>query len=101
MVLLYQITACAFVLLVAYVFFLGLGPRSNSLLYTRQQKQEWDSHIRKALGSTLVITSIFGTLTNFPTTAFMFGAVKQFGWFAAATAVTIFIGAFVTNKLTK
>jgi len=96
----YQLIAIGIVFLITYIFFRGFGPRTHTLLYTRDEKTSWDASLSSRIGSWLVATSIFGTLTSFATWNFLTSSAKVFGWFALGTALTIMISPIVTNKLT-
>lgn len=97
----YQFIAVGLTFLITYIFFRGFGQRSNSLLYSRSEKASWDANLRGSLGKWLVASSVCGTLTSFASFMFLTGSVKLFGWFSAATALTIIISAWVTNYLTR
>lgn len=85
-----------------YVLFQSFGEPRKTLLFTRAEKDQWDSTIRQGVGSWFTRASIFGTLTLFATVyLFFIGSSKLFGYWVFWCAVTIFVGSFVTNYVTK
>lgn len=97
-----QIFAILGMLLITYIGLLAFGPPRTRLLYTQEEKNEWDSLIQRNFGSWLTSTNIIGTLTSFATVfLFFLGNAGVFGWILFVCSLTIWLGAFVTNHLTR
>lgn len=85
-----------------FLVYSALGDRSRGLLYSREQKRNWDASVTPALGNWLTIANICGTLTSLATVlVFFVGNTSIFGWFVLASPITLLIGAVVTTKLSR
>lgn len=97
-----QIAAILAVILITYIGLLAFGPPRKKLLYTKDERVQWESLIRRTFGSWLTATNIVGTLTSFATVfLFFLGNVPIFGWVLFVCCITIWTGAFATNALTE
>jgi hypothetical protein len=102
MLLTIQILTIAVMLASTYIVFKAFGPQRQNLLYTQEEKKQWDSLIGKEIGSWLTISNIVGTLTSLATVyIFFIGNAKLFGYFTFICAITIFFGSYITNYITK
>lgn len=98
----FQILTMVVMVLLTYILFQSFGPRRDSLLYTRQEKEEWDQIVAQRLGNWITLTNIVGTLTSLATAyLFFMGNSKVFGAWIFLCCITIWGGSFVTNKFTK
>jgi hypothetical protein len=87
---------------ITYLVFQAFGNPRKTLLYTKEEKEQWDSVIAQPLGSWFTTTNIVGTLTLFATVyLFFIGSSKLFGWWIFLCSISIWGGAFVTNYFTK
>jgi len=85
-----------------FLFFQVLGRPKESLIYTAEEKAEWDNQIGPKLSKWFTATNIVGTLTSLATAyLFFIGNSKIFGWAIIACVVSIFCSGFVTNFFTK
>jgi len=97
-----QVASMLVVLASTFLIFKSFGPRREFLLYTAEEKKEWDKAIGGDVGAWLTISNIFGTLMSVATVyVFFMGSAKLFGGFSLACVVSILFGAFVTNVVTK
>jgi len=102
MTVILQILAILCMIVVTYVGLLAFGPPRATLLYSAEDKQRWDEMVRRTFGSWLTSTNIIGTLTSFATVfLFFLGNVGIFGWYILICTLTIWLGAFATNYLTR
>lgn len=102
MLLFLQILTILAMLAGTYLVFQILGPRRATLLYTPDEKAAWDAAISKPIGTWFALTNIVGTLTSLATAyLFFIGNSKVFGYWIIVCCVTLFLGAFVTNSITR
>lgn len=86
----------------SYVGLLAFGPPRTALLYTKEEKREWDGFVQSKLGGWLAATNVIGTLTSFATVfLFFLGNSKIFGWATLICCVSIWASALATNRLTR
>src|SRR5437773_266423 len=87
---------------ITFVLLLAFGPARRTLLYSKEEKQQWDEMIGNRVGSWLATTNIIGTLTSFATVyIFFIQRSRQFGWLLLVSLATLWCGAFVTNWFTR
>ncbi len=87
---------------ITYLVFQAFGNPRETLLYTKEEKEQWDSVIAQPLGSWFTTTNVVGTLTLFATVyLFFIGSSKLFGWWVFLCSISIWGGAFVTNYFTR
>lgn len=87
---------------VTYSVFQAFGAPRKNLLYSKQEKEEWDSLVGQSIGSWFTITNVVGTLTSLATVyVFFIGSSKLFGWWVFLCSITIWGSSFVTNYFTK
>jgi hypothetical protein len=87
---------------VTYLIFQSFGCPRRTLLYTKQEKDEWDAVIAKPLGTWFTTTNIIGTLTLFATVyLFFIGSARLFGIWIFACTIAIWGGSYVTNFFTQ
>jgi hypothetical protein len=99
--LIVQIITIALMILTTYLFYRSLGGRRQTLLYTKEDKEEWDNTIGNKLGDWFTLTNIVGTLTSIGTAyVFLIGSSKLFGYWTFICALTIWVGAFLTRAMT-
>jgi hypothetical protein len=85
-----------------FLIYQALGPRRQSLTYTREERREWDELVSKDLGTWLTVCNIFATITSLATVyVFFIGNTRPFGWWIIFPILTIWTGAFVTNYFTR
>lgn len=97
-----QVLTILAMILLTYVGLLAFGPPRRNLLYTRQEKAEWDELISRPLGNWLTATNIIGTLTSFATVfLFFLGNASIFGWVLFVCTITIWASALATNYFTS
>ena len=96
------ILAVIAVMVATYLMFRVIGTRRRTLLLTAQEKAKWDSTVVPRIGGPLVIASLVGTLTSLATAyLFFIGTSKIFGFWILICPIAIFLGAFVTNRVTS
>ncbi len=97
-----QILSIVFILLISYLGLLSFGPIKGKILYTKEEKDNWDAIIEKRLGNWLTSTNIIGVLTSFATVyLFFIGNAKLFSFALLFCALFIGWGGYFTNKFTK
>jgi hypothetical protein len=97
-----QILSIFAMCILTYVAFLSFGSRRKNLLFTKEEKEEWDKSLSKGIGKWFTLTNIVGTLTSLATVyLFFIGNSKLFGWVVFTCAITIWTSSFVTNFFTK
>ncbi len=102
MLVLLQLLTIAVMIGMTYVVFQAFGSPRTSLLYTREEKEEWDTLIARRLGTWFTRTNIVGTLTSLATVyIFFIGNSKLFGGWIFLCSATIWFGSLVTNYFTK
>lgn len=85
-----------------YLVFAAFGTPKEKLLYTKEEKEQWDRTLGNKLGRWFTLTNIFGTLTSLATVyIFFIGSSKLFGFWTFMCSVTIWWGGYVTNYFTK
>jgi hypothetical protein len=85
-----------------FVVFQSLGRPRENLLYTCEERDRWRAALPKALRAWFTQTNIFGTLMVFATVyLFFIGNSKLFGYWVYLCAITIWLGSFVTNFVTR
>lgn len=98
-----QILTIVLMLGMTYVIYKALGPARKTLLYTREEKENWDSFIKENVaGGWLTITNVVGTLTSLAGAyVFFIGSSKLFGLWIFICSVSILTGAYVTKVFTE
>ena len=97
-----QVGSIVVMLILSYVGLLAFGPARTMLLYTREEKDKWDSMVRTRLGSWLTITNLIGTLTSFATVfVFFLGNTKIFGVWIFVCPISIWLSAWATNTISR
>ncbi|MGZ4961443.1 MAG: hypothetical protein ACXWC8_02710, partial [Limisphaerales bacterium] len=87
---------------ITFLLFSALGEQRTNLLYTKEEKEEWETTVGARLGLWFTRTNIFGTITSLATVyLFFLGSSKLFGGWIVLCSATIFVGAFVTNRFTE
>jgi hypothetical protein len=100
--LILEILSIGSMILMTYVIFISFGERRPTLLFTKEEKENWDSVMSKKIGSWFTRTNIIGTLTSLATVyIFFIGSSKLFGFFIFICSLTIWLGAYITNFTTK
>lgn len=90
------------VMLATYLMFRVIGTRRHTLLLTADEKSRWDDTVVRRVGNPLVVASLVGTLTSLATAyLFFIGTSKVFGYWILVCPVSIFVGGFVTNRITS
>lgn len=85
-----------------YIAFQSFGAPKKNLLFTKEDKEDWDKSIDTGLGKWFTLTNIVGTLTSLATAyLFFIGSSKLFGWIIFMCSITIWFGSFITNYFTK
>jgi hypothetical protein len=90
--------------MVAATFYVyqAFGPRRASLLYTREEKEDWDRLVQGGISNWLTGANIFSTVTSLATVyIFFIGNTRSFGWWILVSVLTIWLGGFVTNYVTR
>jgi len=88
-------------LAITYLVFTAFGKPRTKLLFTQEDKKEWDNMITSKMGSWFTGTNIVGTLTSLATVyIFFIGSSKLFGAWIFLCSLTIWVGAYVTNFFT-
>jgi hypothetical protein len=96
-----QLSTILLMTAVTFVLLLAFGPARRALLYTREEKQQWDQMIGNRTGSWLTSTNIVGTLTSFATVfIFFIEYARKLGWLLLVGLATMWCGAAVTNWFT-
>ena len=102
MTIVLQVITIAGMLALTYFVFTAFGKPKTHLLFTKEEKVEWDELINKNAGSWFTSTNIVGTLTSLATVyVFFIGSSKLFGAWIFLCSLTIWIGAYITNFFTK
>ena len=102
MLLFYQLVTIVAMVAITYLVFQAFGRPRKTLLYSTEEKQQWDTLIAQPIGSWFTKTNVVGTLTAFATVyLFFIGNSKLFGWWILLCSVGIWGGSFVTNYVTK
>lgn len=97
-----QILAILGMFFLTYVAFLSFGIQKKNLLFTSEEKENWDSSINPGLAKWFTATNIVGTLTSLATAyLFFIGSSKLFGWVILMCSLTIWLCGYVTNYFTK
>ncbi|MDO9339614.1 MAG: hypothetical protein Q7T72_03705, partial [Bacteroidales bacterium] len=97
-----QILAILGMFFLTYLAFLSFGAPKKNLLFTKEDKENWDNSINKGIGKWFTATNIVGTLTSLATAyLFFIGNSKLFGWVIFICSLSIFFGSYVTNYFTK
>lgn len=98
-----QILTILGMIFMTYVAFLSFGGPKKNLLFTKAEKEEWDQSFGKSgLTKWFTVTNIVGSLTSLATAyLFFIGNSKLFGWAMGICALTIWLGSYVTNYVTK
>lgn len=88
---------------VTYIAFLSFGKPKTNLLFTKEEKEQWDKSTQSGwLGKWFTATNIVGTLTSLATAyLFFIGNSKLFGWVIFMCSLTIWFGSYITNFFTK
>jgi hypothetical protein len=85
-----------------WLFLVALKVPSQSILFSRQYAQEFRETYKGRFGTIVMVANFFGTLTSLATVyIFFLGTSKIFGGYIFAAPLTIFLGYFVTNKITE
>jgi hypothetical protein len=102
MLILAQLISIAGVFALTYLFFRAIGPRRDSVVYSAQERADWDKTTGSRLGGWFTVTSVVGTVTSLATAyLFFIGNFKVFGLWIFLCPLTIWIGTFATNYFTK
>ena len=102
MLLTLQLIPMAVMFALTYLAYQTFGPPRLKLVYTEAEKAAWDDLVKQPLGTWFTITNVLGTLTSIATAyLFFIGSSKLFGWWSLLCCVTIWLGALVTNGLTR
>ncbi len=97
-----QVITIGGMLAMTYLVFSAFGKPKIKLLFTKEEKAEWDTMISQRIGSWFTGTNIIGTLTSLATVyIFFIGSSKLFGLWIFLCSLTIWIGAYITNYFTK
>ena len=87
---------------ITFVIYLSLGSRPESLVISREKKEQWDRLINGELGVWFTKCNIFATLTSLATVyIFFIGNFTLLGAWVFAAPITLIIGVFTTNWLTR
>lgn len=100
------VVAAVFMIGGTFVLYQFFGPRKSQLLFTLEEKKQWDSAIPERLAYWFTKSSIFATLTSLATVyVFFVGNTHLLGYWILAAVATLIVGAYVTvwltNKLTE
>ena len=88
-------------ILMTYLIFFSFGERRATLLFTKEEKENWDKVMAKSIGSWFTRTNIIGTLSSLATVyIFFIGSSKLFGFYIFICSITIWFGAYITNYFT-
>ncbi|HEV2842083.1 MAG TPA: hypothetical protein VGW39_12210 [Chthoniobacterales bacterium] len=98
-----QLLTIGLMLGMTFVIYKALGPARKTLLYTRDEKGKWDAFIKDSVaGGWLTIANVVGTLTSLAGAyVFFIGSSKLFGYWIFICSLSIVLGAWVTNVVTK
>ncbi len=97
-----QILTIILMIGMTYVIYQTLGARRKNLLYTAEEKKQWDSFIGGRAGGWLTIANVVGTLTSLAGAyVFFIGSSKLFGFWILICSVSIFAGAKIANIFTN
>ena len=92
----------AAVFLGTLLLFKAFGIAPDTLLYTRRQKQLFDSTIAKGFSNWLFGFNVFGTLNSVATVyVFFIGTSKLFGIFIFVCPLSLFMGYAAVNYFTS
>lgn len=97
-----QIITILWIFFIGYVGLRAFGKPTTTLLFSKENKREFDQLVASNLGNWLAGTNIFGTLTSFATVlVFFLGNAKVFGLWTLFCCISIWLGSFSTNYFTK
>lgn len=97
-----QIIAIIGMFFLSYVGLRAFGKPTTKLLFSPEEKREWNALLQSNFGNWLTGTNIVGTLTSFATVlVFFLGNAKVFGLWVLVCSLSIWGGGYVTNYFTK
>lgn len=101
MLAVFQILTIGAMIAATYLLYRALGARPASLLFTREEKRDWDAVVGGSLGEWLTSSNIFATLTSLATVyVFFIGNTYVFGGWVLVPIVTMIFGGYVTKRVT-
>lgn len=97
-----QVITIGGMVLLTFLIYQALGPKRSSLLISKQEKKDWDVLVERELGSWLTGSNIFATITSLATVyIFFIGNTYFFGGWVFAAVITLLVGGYVTNAVTR
>lgn len=97
-----QIICIAAVFIITIIAYSSFGPKNKSLIFSKNERPDWNNFIQSRLGKWFTLTNIVGTLTSLATVyLFFIGSAKIFGGAIFICSIALIIGAPITNMITK
>ncbi len=85
-----------------YVIYQSFGPRRKTLLYTKEEKDQWDNAMKRPFGTWCTVTNIVGALTSLATSyIFFIGSAPYFGIAIVACSITLLFSIRITNSFSR
>ena len=102
MLLILQILTIASVIVLTLLLYAAFGPKKRSIIFSKDERPEWNTFVKSKIGKWFTATNIVGTLTSLATAyLFFIGSSKLFGWVIFICGFALWGGSYITNFFTR